>query len=256
MRTRWFIACYITFHCFSTALMSRRSSTYFLLAVGALALSSCAVVGNVTHLDDDYYRVIRRSSPDSLVAALPTTHLYVQQHADTILLTPDAPAGPPRTYRYHLQSNHELVLLRRRLDVDVFTIPFKVRPPRSGVPAQLNTNFNAAAYVGQRFDFYSLRTTRSTPFGLTPHVQVTGVGYGAFLGVGSTIITDDVANLRPTAAEYEGLVIHGGVATIFDARAFNIGLAVGVDQLLGPDGASWAYQHKPWFGVLFGLDLN
>ncbi|GAB3575346.1 hypothetical protein [Hymenobacter daeguensis] len=227
-----------------------------LATAGALALSSCAVVGNVTQLDDDYYRVVRRASPDSLVAALPTTRLYVQQRADTLLLTPDAPAGRPHTYRYRLRPSHELVLLRRRLDVDIFTIPFKVRPPQGGVPVQLNTNFNAAVYVGRRLDFYALRTRRTTPFGPTAHVRVTGLGYGAFVGAGSTFITDDVAQLRPTAAEYEGVVIHGGVATIFDARAFNIGLAVGVDQLLGPDGASWAYQHKPWFGVLFGLDLN
>ncbi|MDB5268871.1 MAG: hypothetical protein JWP58_1911 [Hymenobacter sp.] len=64
------------------------------------------------------------------------------------------------------------------------------------------------------------------------------------------------AATRPTAADYEGVVLHGGLAAIYDARAFNIGLAAGLDQLLGPDGQHWVYQHKPWFGVLFGLDLN
>ena len=33
-------------------------------------------------------------------------------------------------------------------------------------------------------------------------------------------------------------------------------LVLGVDQLLGPDAQHWVYQHKPWFGILFGLDLN
>jgi hypothetical protein len=229
----------------------------FLLAfAGALGLSGCAVVGNVTQLDDDYYRVVRRASPDSLVAALPTAQLYVQQRADTVLLTPETATGWPHTYRYHLQPNQRLLLLRRRLDLDVFTIPFKVRPAQGGVPVQLNTNFNAAIYVGRRLDFYSLHTKRSTPFGLAPHVRATGFGYGAFVGAGSTFITSDVATLRPTAADYEGLVLHGGLAAIYDARAFNIGLAAGLDHLLGPDGSFWAYQHKPWFGVLFGLDLN
>lgn len=245
-------------HLYKPMLMPRPCSfvPYLVATAGALALGGCAVVGNVAQLDDDYYRVVRHAAPDSLVAALPTTRLYVQQRADTLLLTPDAPTGPPHTYRYHLQPNHQLVLLRRRLDIDVFTIPFKVRPPQNGVPVQLNTNFNAAVYVGRRLDFYSLHTKRSTPFGATAHIRATGLGYGAFVGAGSTFITDDVAGQRPTSAEYEGLVIHGGLATIFDARAFNIGLAVGIDQLLGPDGAYWAYQHKPWFGVLFGLDLN
>jgi hypothetical protein len=149
-----------------------------------------------------------------------------------------------------------VLLLRRRLDIDVFTIPFKVRPPRGGVPVQLNTNFNAALYLGRRLDFYSLRTKRTTPFGATPHIRATGIGYGAFVGAGATVVNPDVTQQRATIAEYEGLVLHGGVAAIYDARAFNIGLAAGTDRLLGPDGRYWIYRHKPWFGVLFGLDLN
>jgi hypothetical protein len=236
---------------------SRPFAHCLLAAAGALALGGCAVLGNVAQLDDDYYRVIHRPANDTLAALAPHRQLYVQQRADTLLLTPGAPTGRPLTYRYHLRPDHRLWLLRRRLDLDVFTIPFKVRPPQGGVPVQLNTNFNAAIYIGRRLDFYSLRTKRTTPFGPTPHIRATGLGYGAFIGAGSTFITDDVtAATRPTAADYEGVVLHGGLAAIYDARAFNIGLAAGVDQLLGPDGQHWVYQHKPWFGILFGLDLN
>lgn len=236
-------------------MLPRRS--FLLLPAAALALGGCAVLGNVAQLDDGYYRVVHRPAADTLAALGGRQPLYVQQRADTLLLTPDAPAGPPRTTRYALRPDQRLWLLRRRLDLDVFTIPFKVRPPRGGVPVQLNTNFNAALYVGRRLDFYSLRTKRTTPFGATPHIRATGLGYGAFIGAGSTFITDDVtAAARPTAADYEGVVLHGGLAAIYDARAFNIGLAAGLDQLLGPDGPHWVYQHKPWFGILFGLDLN
>lgn len=228
-----------------------------LAAAGALALGGCAVVGNVAQLDDDYYRVVRLPAADTLAALAQHRQLYVQQRADTVLLTPNATAGRSRTYRYRLQPDHRLLLLRRRLDIDVFTIPFKVRPPQGGVPVQLNTNFNAAIYVGRRLDFYSLRTKSTTPFGPAAHIRALGLGYGAFIGAGSTFITDDVtATSRPTAADYEGVVLHGGLAAIYDARAFNIGLAAGLDQLLGPDGKHWVYQHKPWFGILFGLDLN
>ena len=223
---------------------------------GALALNGCAVVGNVGQLDDDYYRVVRRGTHDALATAIPNVRLYVQQRADTLLLTPDAAAAPLLTYRYRLQPNHRLLLLRRRLDLDVFTIPFKVRPSQAGVPVQLNTNFNAALYVGRRLDFYSLRTKTTTPFGPTPHIRATGIGYGAFVGAGSTFVTADVTGPRTTTADYEGLVLHGGLAAIYDARAFNIGLATGIDKLMGPDGPVWIYQGKPWFGILFGLDLN
>ena len=240
--------------------MSNAQKTNLLLTCLAIALGGlpgCAVVGNVAQLDDDHYRLVRHELPDSLVAAVRRGQdFYVQQRADTLLLTPPAGTGAPLTYRYRLGPVQRVLLLRRRLDLDVFTIPFKVRPPQGGVPVQLNTNFNAAIYVGRRLDFYSLRTKRTTPFGATPHVRATGIGYGAFVGAGSTFITNDVAGQRATTADYEGLVLHGGLAFIYDARAFNIGLATGLDQLLGPDGPHWVYQHKPWFGVLFGLDLN
>ena len=160
------------------------------------------------------------------------------------------------TTRYRLQPTQRVLLQRRRLDLDVFTIPVKVRPSQGGVPVQLNTNFNAALYVGRRLDFYSLRSKRTTPFGPTPHVKATGIGYGAFLGAGFTSVTSDVTRMRLSTADYEGLVLHGGLAAIYGARAFNIGVAVGVDQLLGADAPYWLYQHKPWFGVLFEPDLN
>jgi hypothetical protein len=50
--------------------------------------------------------------------------------------------------------------------------------------------------------------------------------------------------------------VHNDKDKFNDARVFNLGLAIGADQLLGPDGRHWLYQRKPWFGVLFGLDIN
>lgn len=148
------------------------------------------------------------------------------------------------------------MLLRRRLDIDVFTIPFKVRPPQKGVLVQLNTNFNAAIYVGRRLDFYSLRTKRTRPFGATPRIRATSIGYGVSVSAGSAFIFSDVASQRTSVADYESAVLHSGLTAIYDARAFNIGVATGIDQLLGPDGPHWIYQRKPWFGILFGLNLN
>ncbi|WP_460503460.1 hypothetical protein, partial [Hymenobacter agri] len=64
-----------------------------LLPATALALGGCAVLGNVAQLDDDYYRVVHRPANDTLAALAPHRQLYVQQRADTLLLTPDAPTG-------------------------------------------------------------------------------------------------------------------------------------------------------------------
>jgi hypothetical protein len=130
-----------------------------------------------------------------------------------------------------------------------------VRPARAGVPLQLNSNFNAALYLGRRLDFFYLNSQHITPWQQAPRIRATGIGYGAFLGLGSAFITGDVTGQQP-GPEYEGFVLHGGVATIYDARIFNVGLAAGLDHLLGPDRRYWIYQHRPWLGLLFSLDLN
>lgn len=227
------------------------------LAAGYALLTGCAVGSNVAQFNDGQYRLVRRLSPDSLVTATAQVkRFYVRQRADTLLLMPLDSASRSSTYRYRLNASQPVWLLRRHLDFDVLTIPFKVRPGQGSLPVQLNTGFNAAIYLGQRLDFYSLRTKRMSPFGLTPRTQYTGLGYGAFLGAGSTLINAGVTGQQVRGPEHTGFVVHGGVAGLYDARLLNIGLAIGVDQLLGADGRYWVYQHKPWFGILLGLDLN
>ena len=87
-------------------------------------LPGCAVIGNLAQLDDDHYRLVRRKTPDPLVAALRRgKHFYMQQRADTLLLTPDDRAnkrvGPAVTTRYRLQPTQWVLLLRRRFGLDL-----------------------------------------------------------------------------------------------------------------------------------------
>ncbi len=230
---------------------------FLLLSVG-FWMSGCGVVGHVTELQPGWYQVVHLGKADSAAARLGRQRAYAQLNADTLLLTPyvaGAEQSPP-SVRYVLKPDHRAVLLDRQLDVDVFTLPFKIRPPRSGIPVQLNSNFNAALYVGQRLNFISLRADRrTTPWQRNSFIKSTGIGYGAFVGLGSTTITPDVTRGHATL-EYEGLVFDAGAAFIYDARAFNLGLAGGIDFLSGPDGEFWVYQRHPWIGLLFGLDLN
>ncbi|RZL14402.1 MAG: hypothetical protein EOO62_05550 [Hymenobacter sp.] len=214
-------------------------------------------MGRVPQLDADYYQLVQPT--DSVltraVATVPRHRFYVEQPTpDTLLLyRPATPFGPP--VRYGLRPQHRVLLLHREFDFDIFTLPFKVRPGREGVPVQLNTTFNAALYVGRRLDVYHLIRHRLPTGRTTPLIRTVGVGYGLFTGLGSSFITADLTR-QHAAVEYEGFVVHGGAAAIYDAHVFNIGVAVGVDQLLGPDSAYWLYQRKGWFGLLFGLNLN
>jgi hypothetical protein len=221
-----------------------------------LALASCKV-GHLPKLDDGYYQMVQTndSTLARAVATVPHQRFYVeQQAADTLLLYRPA-AAPALPLRYGLHAGQHVVLLRREFDFDIFTLPFKVRPGREGVPAQLNTNFNAALYVGRRLDFFFLNRHRAPSGRTAPLIRNVGFGYGLFTGLGSADISADLTRGHATTA-YEGFVVHSGAAVIYDARVFNVGAAVGVDRLLGADADYWLYQQKLWVGLLFGLNLN
>jgi hypothetical protein len=244
------------FTCFSLL----RSPSGWLLGLArlliSLGLGGCSV-GRVTQLDASYYQVVQTN--DSIiaqaVAGVPRHRFYVEQPApDSLLLYRPAPEPAP-PFRYGLRPHHHVLLLHREFDFDIFTLPFKVRPGREGVPIALNTTFNAALYLGRRLDFYHLNRHRSPSGRTAPLIRTVGLGYGLFTGLGSSLISADVTRGH-AALDYEGVVIHSGAAAIYDARAFNLGVAVGVDQLVGPDAAYWLYQRKLWFGLLFGLNLN
>ncbi|TGE20484.1 hypothetical protein E5K00_21035 [Hymenobacter aquaticus] len=219
-------------------------------------LSGCAAVGHLPALEPGDYQVVGSNDP-ALTTTIGRRTVYVEQAQDTLrLLLPSPPAGSPQRLSYGLHHGQHVILLQRNFDLDVFTIPFKARPPQGPVPVQLNTNFNAALYFGRRLDFYHVNGRQLLDGHHAPQIRTVGLGYGLFTGLGSTAISPDVLRQPGTGGAYEGFVVHAGAATIYDARIFNLGLAVGFDQLLGPDGRHWLYQRKQWFGVLFGLDLN
>lgn len=234
-----------------------RGILLLLATSGALLLGGCAAVGRLPTLEPGDYQVFRTNDPALAAAIGQERAFYVEQHQDSLTFVSQQAADvTPRRFNYGLRRGNHVILLNRKFDLDVFTIPFKARPPQGPVPVQLNTNFNAALYFGRRLDFYHVNSKALLAGRHEPQVRTVGLGYGLFTGLGSTIINADVTNQQTRVAEYEGFVVHAGAAAIYDARIFNLGLAVGADQLLGPDGSFWIYQRKPWFGVLFGLDLN
>lgn len=229
-----------------------------LTGLGALTgLAGCSV-GRLPQLEPDYYQVVQTNDPvlQRAAAAVPHRRFYVEQPAADTLLFHRPPAETPnQALRYALLPGRHVVLLHREFDFDIFTLPFKVRPGREGVPTQLNTNFNVALYLGRRLDFDYLNQ-HPVPLGRTaPLIRTVGFGYGLFTGVGSTFITADLTRGHATL-DYEGFVVHSGAAAIYDAHVFNVGVAVGIDKLIGPDAEYWLYNRKFWIGLLFGLNLN
>ncbi|GAB3998278.1 hypothetical protein GCM10028807_45550 [Spirosoma daeguense] len=219
----------------------------FILLAGSFIVQSCRVTSSVRTLEPDFYYV---RSTDQL--GLRNEKRYVVDLGDSLELI-----VPHSDKRYYVAPPiyKNWTFRRSEIDVDVFTLPFKIRPAQGALPAQLNSNFNAALYVGRRVDLYNYRWQPVTPtFGIR-QLRSRGFGYGFFAGIGSATMTDFVTR-SPIGIEYEGVVLDAGIATIYDARVFNVGLALGIDYLADANRKLWIYQQKPWFGVLFGLNLN
>jgi hypothetical protein len=148
----------------------------------------------------------------------------------------------------------ELKFYRRTFDVDILTIPFKVRPSVKGFPEQLNPNFSAALYLGSRKDFYRLENPSKRQENRL-RISGLGFGYGGFIGIGS-VTMDPFVTQNKINYEYDGFVLTAGAAGIYDVKKINIGIAIGMDHLVDKNREFWIYQNRPWFGVLFGINLN
>lgn len=140
-------------------------------------------------------------------------------------------------------------------DVDFLTVPFKYRPAAGLLPRQFNTNFNGLVYAGCRTDRYRLGYEAS-PVGLF-HRQIThyALSVGGFTGLGSTAMNAYVTN-NQLNTEYDGLLWLKGLAVIVGVNNVTLGMALGYDHLLDANRRHWIYQHRPWLGLTFGLNLN
>ncbi|SDL95277.1 hypothetical protein SAMN05421820_102583 [Pedobacter steynii] len=220
-----------------------------------LYFSSCKSIHTITEVPDDTYWVDAKqysmlsNSSDQITAE--KVKIEVEQD-DTIIkflpLTSELPA-----LEKPVSGIRSLKMHRYTFDVDIMTIPFKVRPSVSGFPEQLNPNFSAALYLGRRRDNYTFVKEGAKK----AKTKITGVGYGygGFIGVGAVTMNPFVTRGK-IDYEYDGFVFSGGIAGILDIKKFNLGLAIGADVLLDKNRSFWIYQGKPWLGVIFGINLN
>ncbi len=148
-----------------------------------------------------------------------------------------------------------LLFRKQSLDIDVTTIPLKYRPSVSGLPGQMTSEFNAALYVGWRYDNYKI--VRSIdPLGKS-YRNIINHGYdiGIFAGPGATQITP-LTTQNKISYEYGGLILQTGIAGFLELDIASFGIALGFDYLLNRDREIWIYNNKPWVGFIVGIALN
>ena len=231
-----------------------RNLTCFLILT---AFYSCKSIHAISEVPADAYLVNFKdySLLDSTVTNAASGHkikMDIEQMDSLLKLTPYTTGRKPLTVK--LSQISSLKIYRNTFDIDVLTVPFKIRPSVKGFPEQLNANFDAALYLGRRRDNYEISNVK-TKGESKLHLTGVGYGYGGFIGLGSVTMNPFVTN-QTIDYEYDGFVLNGGFAGIYDAKKFNIGLALGADFLVDKNRRNWIYQCKPWLGVLFGINLN
>ncbi|QCR21996.1 hypothetical protein [Pontibacter sp. SGAir0037] len=153
------------------------------------------------------------------------------------------------------QAEKAYTFSKPSFDIDVLTIPLKYRPGTAGIPHQLNTSFQGAVYLGVRNDLFRIRYKNTPLRNYRRSFNHFGYSIGFFTGLGSSLINESFTS-NQLAYEYDGVVFLNGVAGIIGLNNFTPGLAVGTDHLLDKNRQDWIYQHKPWVGLVFGLNLN
>lgn len=151
-------------------------------------------------------------------------------------------------------SSARQIFLKRTFDVDVISVPFRLRPSTLNVPRQLTTDFNGNVYIGYRLDRFALSRT-VTPFGRNHRFTHHGITAGVFGGLASSSITPTTTN-NIISDEYDGFVLTRGVAFMIGLNSLTVGIGIGWDYLTDRDKDVWVYQNKPWYGLTVGLNLN
>lgn len=140
-------------------------------------------------------------------------------------------------------------------DLDVMTILFKYRPYTAGFPNQLNTNFNAAEFIGYRTDYYILSYDKNPLNSYRQRINHFAYSLGGFAGLGATTMNPFVAN-NNIQSEYDGVVLTKGFAGLVGVGDFTFGAAVGFDNLLDKNRKVWIYENKAWVGFAVGFNIN
>ncbi|MBC8110571.1 MAG: hypothetical protein H7Y04_05875 [Verrucomicrobia bacterium] len=230
-----------------------KSALYFTnCLLFCLLLSSCQTLNQVPNVEEGIYHLSKKEAKKHFLKT-EKLKVFVQDIEDSLLLIPVN--NPWQRKTLYFDKNPVFRLQKNTFDVDILTLPFKIRPSQQGFPIQLNANFSAAVYLGRRTDFYTIRYKKNFINELERQNKDIGIGFGGFLGLGSVTMNGSVTS-NQIGYEYDGFVIDAGAAGIYDAKRFNIGLAIGIDYLFDNNRNFWLYQNKPWVGILFGLNLN
>ncbi|MHA8051183.1 hypothetical protein V7S79_08690 [Aquirufa sp. ROCK-SH2] len=218
-----------------------RYLVYLLLFI---LLGSCTVIRNTPKygLQDGTYQMNHKK-------------VFIETQNDTLLVTEENGKLnynlPIVRFQDHSISNFQ----KSTFDIDVVAIPVKYRVSQAGLPNQLNSEINAALYLGKRKDYFQVSYDQAQSKRFKRKIDHYGFSVGGFAGIGNAQINTDVSQGK-VAYEYQGITFTKGGAGFIAINNFTLGIAYGFDQLLDENVSHWIYNQKPWVGLALGFNLN
>jgi len=223
-----------------------------------LMLASCGSVDRLTRhgFESGYYNMKSKG--------LPAEKIYSERIEDSLTIYPVAGKGKDKevdTGFYYSKNIYDITpgdylydktFRKTSCDFDLTTALLKYRPSQKNVPRQLSANLNAAIYVGFRKDYYILHTKTTPTHKVKTILSHLGFDFGPFAGIGITPINYSVTG-NNVDIEYDGVVFQKGVAIYFGIDFLTFGISLGWDSLLDENHKYWAYNNKPWIGLMLGI---
>lgn len=224
--------------------------------VGILVLAGCTTIEQSTMhgLTAGTYKAKTASDKQTVYAYVTADSIHLYNIISHQPLKADS--HQVRSFCY-TQSGSQLPprLSKTSMDIDLTTVLLKYRFKQPTLPNQVNANLNVNLYVGWRKDYYTFKDELS-PLNLSSrkenHFQF---DVGLFAGFGISSVNPTVTN-NQLDQEYDGFIFQKGVAGFIGMKRITLGLSVGFDNLLDPNKNIWAYQQKPWMGLMLGVNLG
>ena len=142
--------------------------------------------------------------------------------------------------------------IKKSVELDLSTIPVKLRPSSSGVPVQMNSNLNAIIYMGARKDYFIIKSLESPVNRNYSSIRQFGFDFGIFAGLGITPVNPSVTNDN-ISIEYDGIVFQKGFGAFITINYISVGITLGFDNLISSDSKTWIYNNRPYLGLALGI---
>jgi len=198
--------------------------------------------------NDDSSNVIRRKklSASQIKKAQVKNKFYIFEK-DTSLFDANEAA------KQEILKQKHFVYADAKPIIQGLTIPLKIRPsiPEFNLPDQAENNYNAALALGYKGSINFFRFEKDE-FG--KYQQQISFTVGAFLGIGVTSLTTSNTNPiidKPRNVPYRSV----GTFITLGFNNINFGYALGWDATVNTGGIGWAYQLRPWHGVMIGIEI-